>query len=80
MDEQEELHGIAALLMEWIEVNGWPEEEIKIGPSTCGLRECKTKHAWARSVPFGDGSSHHAFVYERPCEFHAPMGTDRAKA
>ncbi len=75
--------GIQLLLEEWLEDHPWPkvdDEEVRIGPSNCGLGKCRTKHAYTRSVLEGTKKTPMvAFVFERPCDFHAPMGVDKVR-
>jgi hypothetical protein len=67
------------LIRDWIENRGWPVHEIRLGPARCGIGRCRKKHAYARSLkPHGYGHCT-VWVYERPCDINAPMGSDRVK-
>lgn len=74
--------GIQKVLKQWLKKNPWPTEGgVRVGPSTCGLEGCRQRHAYARSVKKKTrrGEGYVFWTFERPCDRHAPNGTDKQR-
>ena len=69
---------ITRMVKEYIKINGWPENPVRVGPATCGhprygnKTDCRTAHAYAEAVnlPIIREEPAYAFIYHRPCSMH----------
>ena len=68
---------ILQLVKVYIEDNGWPEQSITLGPSTCGGK-CRRLHARAQAIGAVIGDEvFYSFIYRRPCNEHEQVRKDK---
>ena len=69
---------ITRMVKEYIKINGWPTNPVRVGPATCGhprygnKTDCRTIHAYAEALEATSmfEESTYAFIYHRPCSMH----------
>ena len=67
---------ITRMVKEYIKINGWPENRVRVGPATCGhprygnKTDCRTVHAYSEAIAINKEETFYAFIYHRPCSMH----------